>query len=100
MGDSPTAFRVGFAADLRRIGLSTEAYKPYSLRRGGATHKFRSGTNMAAIAEIGRWAHLATCRIYVNDAVAEITRVTLPKAVRRKINVLEQELITLLAASP
>jgi len=98
--DSPGAFRAGFATDLREIGLSSEAYKPYSLRRGGATHRFRCGTNMAAIAETGRWAHLATCRIYVNDAVAEITKVTLPKAVGRKISRLEQELVALLAASP
>jgi len=100
VSESPAAFRAGFAADLRGVGLSTEAYKPYSLRRGGATHKFRSGTSMAGVAEIGRWAHLATCRIYVNDAVAEVTRVTLPKAVDRKIGVLEQELVSLLAALP
>ena len=100
VSESPATFRAGFATDLRKIGLSPVDYKPYSLRRGGATHKYRSGVTMGAIAEMGRWAHLATCRIYVNDAMAEVARVTLPKGTERKISGLEQELKALLAASP
>ena len=95
---TPAVFRKQFAEDVRRLGLSSEKYKPYSLRRGGATHQFRSGGTMAEIAEVGRWTHLGTCRVYVNDAVGEVTQVTLPKAVGRTIGALQQELEGLLAA--
>jgi len=95
---SPAAFRATFAHDIRALGLSADCYKPYSLRRGGATHSFRSGVGIQAVAEQGRWAHLATCRIYVNDAVAEVTRITLPKPLERKINQGAAELAKFLAA--
>ena len=95
---TPPVFRARFAEDVRALGLSSEEYRPYSFRRGGATHRFRSGDSMAAIAEQGRWAHLATCRIYVNDAVAEMTRLTMPKSIGRKISSLAEELGQLLAA--
>ena len=53
-------------------------YRPYSLRRGGATAAFRSGLAWQAIAETGRWSSLATLRIYVTEAVAELTRIQCP----------------------
>ena len=98
VGMTPGAFRAGFAADIRALGLRDTEYKPYSLRRGGATHRFKAGDAMAAVAEAGRWAHLSTCRIYVNDAVAELTQITLPKAISRRIDALAGELRALLAA--
>ena len=97
---TPAVFRARFADDIGALGLSKEEYKPYSLRRGGATHRFRCGDAMSAIAEQGRWAHLATCRIYVNDAVSELTRITMPKAMERKVEGLAGELLALLAAGP
>ncbi len=100
VGMTPAAFRAGFAEDVRALGLSATEHKPYSLRRGGATHRFRAGDTMSAVAEAGRWAHLSTCRIYVNDAVAEMTQITLPKAISRRIAALAGELRALLAAEP
>jgi len=100
INEVPAVFRARFAEDISALGLSTADYKPYSFRRGGATHRFRCGETMAAIAEVGRWAHLSTCRIYVNDAVGELTRLTMPKAIDRRIKGLAEELEALLAAMP
>ena len=96
VGITPAAFRTGFAEDIRRLGLDPTAYKPYSLRRGGATHRFRLGQTVAAISEIGRWAHLSTCKIYIEEALAELTSMLVPKTVRRRTEALEEELDTLL----
>jgi len=93
---TPAAFRTAFAEDVQKLGLSSTAYKPYSLRRGGATHRFRSGEPMASIAEVGRWAHLSTCRIYINDAISEVTAITIPKGMQRQIAREEAELLALL----
>ena len=95
---TPAVFRARFADDVKSLGLSAEDYKPYSFRRGGATHRFRCGDSMSSIAERGRWAHLATCRIYINDAVGELTRITMPKSIERRISRLVSELEELLAA--
>jgi len=97
---TPAIFRARFAEDIDALRLSTADYKPYSFRRGGATHRFRCGDTMSAIAEVGRWAHLSTCRIYVNDAMGELTRITMPKAIERRIRGLAEELEALLAAEP
>eukprot|EP00971_Amphidinium_carterae_P095919 1898091-Amphidinium_carterae.1 len=41
---------------------------PYSLRRGGATAHFVRHRSYDRVCHIGRWAQVATCRIYVNQA--------------------------------
>ena len=46
--------------------------KPYSLRRGGATHHFAQIGNMQAACEKGRWRQVATARLYIDEAAAEV----------------------------
>jgi len=93
--ETPAGFRSAFAEDIESLGLSSSAYKPYSLRRGGATHRFRSGESMNSIVEVGRWAHISTCRIYVNDAISEMTSISIPKNLRKRIDRSEAELLSL-----
>ena len=47
---------------------------PHSLRRGKATELFRMTNSFDAVANAGRWEHLRTCRKYVDQAVAEMSR--------------------------
>ena len=46
---------------------------PHSLRRGGATHLFRSGSSLGEIAETGYWSHVKTCRQYIDSALIDLT---------------------------
>ena len=75
-------FRKQFAEDIASLGLSDE-YKPYSFRRGGATHFYRTCGNLGALTTRGRWSDQKTARIYVDEAVAEIALVKFnPKQLR------------------
>ena len=60
-----------FAAAVNALGLGEFGFRPYSLRRGGATAYYRATRNMAATIERGRWSSLRVARIYINDGVAK-----------------------------
>ena len=75
------SYRHEFYQVLKDIGLEGLHFKPYSLRRGGATAAFRSGQTWEQIAEVGRWTAHQTMRIYVADAMAELTSYDIPKHV-------------------
>ena len=70
IGRTAPKFRKDFEELLKHLGLSGGDIKPYSLRRGGATHLFRETGNMSITAERGRWSSLQTARIYVDEAMA------------------------------
>ena len=63
-------FRRAFKRLLGRIGADPQRYKPYSLRRGGATHHWRVLAKLGLTTVRGRWRHQPTCRIYIQDGVA------------------------------
>jgi len=70
-----TQFRTIFAQLVAEAKLD-KGYKPYSLRRGGATAWFRASASLDATAERGRWNNLRTARIYVNTSLADFCEIT------------------------
>lgn len=76
---SPLQFRRLFKAACSELRLD-ERVRPYSLRRGGATHFFRVTGSMDAVMEAGRWRDQRTARIYVNTALLELHDLLLSKA--------------------
>lgn len=81
---SAHAFRAAFRDALKFCGLP-QAFKPYSLRRGGATHAFKMTGSYSQVCQAGRWASERTARIYISDSVAASVEIstTLPsKALR------------------
>ena len=74
-----------FAQALDRLGLSSFGFRPYSLRRGGATAYYRSTRNMAATIERGRWATVRVARIYINDGLAKEVELRLPLDVASRL---------------
>ena len=68
-------FRMLFARALSAIGLDA-TFKPYSLRRGGATFHFRECGKYDLTMEVGRWSDTRTCRVYVDTALLEITQLS------------------------
>ena len=53
-------------------------YRPYSLRRGGATHYFTLHGRFDSILVLGRWQAAATARLYLNEGLATIAELSLP----------------------
>ena len=64
-------FRAAFNALVAAIRLEGE-YRPYSIRRGGATAWFRQCASLDETTDRGRWSNSRTARIYVNTALADL----------------------------
>lgn len=65
-------FRKSFDQGLHALGLSTGGFRPYSLRRGGATMYFTKNPSMDWLRLMGRWSSDRTVRVYVNDGLARL----------------------------
>ena len=62
------AFRAKFARLVHEAGLPKCNWKPYSLRRGGATTVFLHHGQLDRTMVRGRWASAKTARLYIDDA--------------------------------
>ena len=67
------------------FGLSGEGYRLYSLRRGGATHDFRSHGVISKTSERGRWSYVKTGSLYVADATTLIAALQRSEASAAKV---------------
>ena len=56
--------------------LPRMAWKPYSIRRGGATADFLHHGSFDRTANRGRWSSVKTARIYINESIAELGNIT------------------------
>lgn len=72
------AWRKRFATVLTAVGLDGIDYRPYSLRRGGATHFFQLYGNFDKILVLGRWQSIATARLYINEGLAVQAELSIP----------------------
>ena len=68
-------FRSFYADLLKTLDLQEFGFKPYSLRRGGATHHYRSFADINATCLRGRWESLKTGRIYITDGLAKMQEI-------------------------
>ena len=59
-------------------------FKPYSLRRGGATYLLQMGVALETILVRGRWRSLGVARLYLEDGLAQLPalRTTVPQRQR------------------
>ena len=72
------SWRKRFADVLAAVGLDQFDFRPYSLRRGGATHYFQLHGRFDSLLVLGRWQSAATARIYLNEGMSVLTEMTLP----------------------
>lgn len=72
VGTSAANFRSVFKESCVVLGLSEWGFKPYSLRRGGATHHFREGGSLSLTVLKGRWLSSKSARLYINDGLATL----------------------------
>lgn len=71
-------WRKQFSDFMSALNLSDFDFRPYSLRRGGATHHFQLFGSFDTLLVLGRWQAAATARIYVNDGLSRLAELTIP----------------------
>ena len=74
LASSPVRWRTLFTQSLASLGLESFQFRPYSLRRGGATWWFQKHQNLDRILVQGRWLAHKTARIYINEGLAMLTK--------------------------
>lgn len=81
---SPPTMRVRLRTILEELRLPS-GFQWYSLRRGGATHAFRVSNSLSSICVVGRWNNQRTARIYLADALAQLTEISFEDNVVRRL---------------
>ena len=74
---------------LSATGLDDHLFRPYSLRRGGATSYFAKHASLDRLLIAGRWQSSKTARVYINEGLAILAELQLrtnaqAKAFRRQ----------------
>ena len=75
---SASAWRAEFARVLTALELEEFQFRPYSLRRGGATFWFSKHGSMDRLLVQGRWQAPRTARIYINEGLATLAELKVP----------------------
>jgi hypothetical protein len=78
-------FRASFAQLCREVRLPGVGWRPYSLRRGGATAHFLQFGSLDRTAVRGRWQSTRTARVYINEAVASLAAISASPAQDRSV---------------
>ena len=94
VAQTPQAFRKLFYGSIRVLGLTRMEYKPYSLRRGGATHHYRVFGDINGTALRGRWANIKIARIYITDALVKLQEFDFTKSELEALKIFKQKAIT------
>ena len=71
-------WRKQFADTIKAVSLDKFDFRPYSLRRGGATHHFSVHGRFDALLILGRWQAAATARLYINDGLSVLAEINIP----------------------
>ena len=76
----PHLWREDFSAALQALQLDTFGFRPYFLRRGGATFWFNKHGSLDRPLLHERWAGAKTARLYINDGLATLADLRLPES--------------------
>lgn len=71
-------WRKQFSDLVTSLGFSDVLYRPYSLRRGGATFYFRQWGSLDRLMVLGRWHAVKSARIYIDEGMAILASLSLP----------------------
>ena len=75
---SPAKWRGLFNQALEALQLSEFRFRPYSLRRGGATWWFSKHQSLDKILVQGRWQAAKTARLYINEGLSVLAELSIP----------------------
>lgn len=80
---SPSVFRSRFKEYCRFFRLQSCGFRPYSLRRGGATHLFQVSHSYDLVLEKGRWSSIRAAKLYIMDGLSKLPHLSLePESIR------------------
>ena len=71
-------WRKTFSEALEALGLQRWEFRPYSLRRGGATFWFSKHGSLDTILLQGRWMATRTAKTYLNESLSTLTQINIP----------------------
>ena len=91
LGWSSKQFRHELDRLLTALELQSFRFRPYSLRRGGATAEFKRTSNVEALMVRGRWQSLKTAKIYLQEGLSELARMHLSEQHIRFLSVLAKD---------
>lgn len=77
---SVSRWRKLFKQCLEGLNLTQFEFRPYSLRRGGSTFWFNCHNSFDKLLMMGRWQAARTARIYLNEGLAMLAEMKIPKA--------------------
>ena len=80
---SHQSFRNEFAFHCKKFRLQEFNFRPYSLRRGGATHIFQESGSMELALLKGRWSSTKVAKIYLSDGLSYLPGLTFSAETRR-----------------
>ena len=78
LAKSPAIWRSLFNQCIAALQIEKFGFRPYSLRRGGATWWFSKHHSLDKILVQGRWQAAKTARIYINEGLSVLTQLNLP----------------------
>ena len=76
--DQPHVWQKLFSETLDSLGFGALEFRPYSLRRGGATFQFRQEGSFDRLMIQGRWQALRTTRLYINEGMSILAELAVP----------------------
>ena len=79
---SPAAWRKLFNDAIEALGISQYGFRPYSLRRGGATWWFSKHQSLDRILVQGRWHAHKSARIYIDEGLSMLASMRIPPTAR------------------
>lgn len=65
---------------LESLGIHDMGFRPYSLRRGGATFWFQRHGSFDKLLVQGRWQSSKTARVYLNEGLALLAELKIPQS--------------------
>lgn len=83
---SGSAFRALFSRVLSSLGLEALHFRPYSLRRGGATYEMQTHGQMERTLLRGRWRNSNIARIYICDGLSMLPKMKMTWEAKKKVS--------------
>ena len=78
LANTPAQWRALFSQCLQELNLTRFDFRPYSLRRGGATLWFGKHQSLDQILVQGRWHTQKSARIYINEGLSTLASMKIP----------------------
>ena len=75
----PHVWRAMFSECVTSLKLDSWHFRPYSLRRGGATYLFTKCGSLDRVLLAGRWTAIKTAKIYLNSGLAMLSDIQIPR---------------------